>query len=287
MNKIKVLMALFFAVVLVSCGVKPESEMKVATFNLRYDNPHDGVNSWAHRRQHVYDFVKEQELSVIGFQEVLVNQLQDLEANLPEYAFVGVGRDDGKTAGEYSPVAFLKDAYELLDGNTFWLAEDPDHIGMVSWDAALTRIATWVKLKDKSNGKEFMVVNTHFDHVGHEARKQSALLIIEKIKEIVGDNPAIVTGDFNVTDQSEAYKTITTNAFVLKDAHKVAREVTGLDYTFHNFGKISEDSDGGNKIDFIFVTPQIEVLKSDVPSARVDSVLFLTDHNPHTAEIRF
>lgn len=277
---------LLLSILFLGCTSKTPSNITVATLNIRLDTPVDGPNRWEYRRQHVYEFVKEQQLSIIGFQEVLENQLRDMETNMPEYRFVGVGRDDGKTQGEYSPIAYLNDSYELLDSNTFWLAENPDSVGMVSWDAALTRIATWAKLKDKSNGKTFMVVNTHFDHVGVEARKNSALLIIKKIKEIVGNKPAIITGDFNVTDQSDAYRTMTENKFVLKDAHKIADEIMGLDYTFHNFGKISEDPDGGEKIDFIFVTPQVNVLKSNIPSAQIDSVLYLTDHNPQIAYIR-
>ena len=112
------------------------------------------------------------------------------------------------------------------------LAENPDSVGMMGWDAVCVRIATWAKFKDKATGKIFMAVNTHFDHVGEEARRQSALLIIRKIKEIVGERPAVVTGDFNVTDASDAYETITTNEFVMKDAYKTAARVTGVDYTF-------------------------------------------------------
>ncbi|MEN9917781.1 MAG: hypothetical protein RL662_217 [Bacteroidota bacterium] len=285
MNKILFLTLLLLGVI--NCTPQQESSLRVATFNIRYDNPADSLNNWQYRKEHVYKFIKDQELSVVSFQEVLYTQLQDLERNLPEYQFVGVGRDDGKTEGEYACVAFLKNSFERLDSNTFWLSENPDSIGQKGWDAACTRIATWAKLKDKSNGKVFMVVNTHFDHVGSEARKNSALLIINKIKEIVGDNPAVLTGDFNITDQSDAYKTITTNEFVLLDAHKKAAAVTGVDYTFQNFGKISDDSDHAKKIDFIFITPQIKSLKSDIPSAQIDSVLYLSDHNPHIVAITF
>ena len=121
-----------------------------------------------------------------------------------------------------------------------------------------------------------MAVNTHFDHIGEEARRQSALLIIKKIKEIVGERPAIVTGDFNVTDASSAYETITTNEFVMKDAYKIAGHVTGVDYTFHDFARIPPQN--CEKIDFIFVTPQIKVTGCDIP-AEIPGAL-LSDHNP-------
>ena len=145
------------------------------------------------------------------------------------------------------------------------------------------RIATWAKFREKSTGKIFMAVNTHFDHIGEEARRQSALLIIKKIKEIVGERPAIVTGDFNVTDASSAYETITTNEFVMKDAYKIAGHVTGVDYTFHDFARIPPQN--CEKIDFIFVTPQIKVTGCDIP-AEIPGAL-LSDHNPQLADLEF
>ena len=169
--------------------------------------------------------------------------------------------------------------------NTFWLSQYPDSVGFIGWDGACTRIATWAKLKDKTNGKIFMAINTHFDHVGTEARKKGALLIIEKIKEIVGDQPAVVTGDFNVSDQSEAYQTITGNSFVLKDAHKIALQQEGASYTFHDFGRIPADS--CEKIDFIFVTPQIEVQRSYIPEENREAKKFLSDHNPEIVHLSF
>lgn len=128
-----------------------------------------------------------------------------------------------------------------------------------------------------------MAVNTHFDHIGEEARRQSALLIIRKIKEIVGGRPAVVTGDFNVTDASNAYATITTNEFAMKDAYKIADRVTGVDYTFHDFARIpAKDCE---KIDFIFVTPQIRVKGCDIPAEVPDALL--SDHNPQVADLEF
>ncbi|NDW17932.1 endonuclease [Dysgonomonas sp. 216] len=281
----KLLLSILLILYLVSCKLEKNTEIKVATFNIRYENSDDAPNTWDNRVKHVCKFIKENNLSVIGFQEVLFSQLQDMKENLPQYEFIGVGRDDGKTKGEYASIAFLKDSFEKIDDNTFWLAENPDSIGVLGWDAKCTRIATWVKLKDKENGKIFMLVNTHFDHIGTEARKNSALLIINKIKEIVGNNPALLTGDFNVTDDSDAYRTITTNNFILKDAHKIAAEITGSEYTYHNFGKNQENE--RTKIDFIFVTPNITVFKSEIPHTQIDSVLYLSDHNPQIVNVAF
>ncbi len=265
------------------CVAGKQTDVRWATFNVRYDNPDDSLNAWAYRKDRVCRFIEDKQLDIIGMQEVLHNQFLDLRAGLPEYEGIGVGRDDGATAGEYAPLFYRKDKFEVLESNTFWLAENPDSVGMMGWDAACVRIATWATLKDKSTGKVFMAVNTHFDHVGEEARRQSALLIIRKIKEIVGDRPAVVTGDFNVTDASEAYKTMTTNEFVLKDAYKTAGEVSGVGYTFHDFARIPPAE--CEKIDFIFVTPQITVKSSEIPAEVPDALL--SDHNPQLAELEF
>ena len=255
------------------------------TFNIRYDNPDDGLNNWKYRKDSVARFILDENFDVIGLQEVLHNQLDDLKERLPGYTAVGVGREDGKTKGEYAPVLFRTDKFELLDSNTLWLSQYPDSAGFIGWDGACTRIATWAKLKDIKSGKIFMAVNTHFDHVGVEARKNSALLIIEKIKEIVGSEPAVLTGDFNVNDESEAYNTITTNEFVLNDAYRICNTRKGPGYTFHDFGKIPADK--RQKIDFIFVTPNIRVVETEILQNPETITGFLSDHNPHTAVIEF
>lgn len=269
-----------------SCTQQPQTtQLNWGTFNIRYDNPEDSLNNWQYRKDTVAAFIKAQNLDIVGMQEVLYNQLEDLKARLPEYAEVGVGREDGKTKGEYSPLFYKKDRFEVLDSNTFWLSQYPDSVGFIGWDGACCRIATWAKLKDKKSGKIFMAVNTHFDHVGVEARKKGALLIIDKIKEIVGDQPAVLTGDFNVSEESEAYQTITSNEFVLKDAMKIAKETDGVKYTFHDFGRVPQAE--REKIDFIFVTPQINVLKNYIPEEGKEAGKILSDHNPQVTTLEF
>jgi len=202
---------------------------------------------------------------------------------LPDFKGVGVARDDGKETGEYSSVFYRKSVFDELDSGTFWLAENPDSVGMKGWDAACVRVATWAKLQHKATGKTVMAINTHFDHVGEVARQESALLIIRKIKEIVGDQPAVLTGDFNVTDKSEAYNTIVSNEFVLLDAHKVADKTAGVNYTYHAFARM--DPEKCNKIDFVFVTPHIKVLHSEVTQEVKEALL--SDHNPQWTELEF
>lgn len=280
-------LAVAIALTSISCSSTKDktSEITLATFNIRFDNPQDSLNNWKYRKDNVADFIRTQNLDIVGMQEVLHNQLEDLKARLPEYAEVGVGRENGKTKGEYAPIFFKKDRFEILDNNTFWLSQYPDSVGFIGWDGACTRIATWAKMKDRQNGKIFMAINTHFDHIGTEARRKGALLIIEKIKEIVGDKPAVLTGDFNVNELSEAYNTLTTNSFVLNDAHKEAETKQGVDYTFHNFGKIKPSS--CEKIDFIFITPNIKVSSSYIPQEANQEGRFLSDHNPEVVHLSF
>ena len=278
----KMMLLLLAVLTLASCS-EEKVNVRWATFNMRYDNPNDAPNHWGARKERVAQYIKEMKFDVFGTQEVLHNQFEDLKSMLPDYEGVGVGRDDGATRGEYAAIFYNKNVFDALDSGTFWLSENPDSIGKLGWDAACVRIATWAKFREKSTGKIFMAVNTHFDHIGEEARRQSALLIIKKIKEIVGERPAIVTGDFNVTDASSAYETITTNEFVMKDAYKIAGHVTGVDYTFHDFARIPPQN--CEKIDFIFVTPQIKVTGCDIP-AEIPGAL-LSDHNPQLADLEF
>ena len=281
MRKLMLLLLAVFA--LASCSQENPVKVRWATFNIRYDNPNDAPNHWDARKERVAHYIKDMGIDVFGTQEVLHNQFEDLKAMLPEFEGVGVGRDDGDTKGEYAAVFYNKNVFDALDSGTFWLSEAPTAVGKMGWDAVCVRIATWAKLQHKATGKIVMAVNTHYDHVGKEAQKQSSLLIIRKIKEIVGDQPAVLTGDFNVTDQSEAYQTIVSNEFVLLDAHKVAEKIGGVNYSYHGFDKVEMEK--RSKIDFIFVTPHIKVLQSEVTPEVKDALL--SDHNPQWTELEF
>lgn len=286
------------------------AKLRWATFNIRLQNDGDekaGVG-WSVRRDRVADFIRENRIDIVGMQEVLHPQLQDLLARLPEYDYVGVGRTDGATKGEYSPVFFLRDKFEVLERGNFWLSETPDVPGSRGWDAALERIASYAKLRDKATGKVFMAVNTHFDHVGVTARRESAKLIMRKIQEIVGKRPAVVTGDFNVTEDDEAYKTMigqqttdkqrstaegkvngrrskSSNRQIVKfrDAYHATPNHTGAAYTWHNFCRITPRE--AEKIDFIFITPTISVSGTHIEEP--DPKAPLSDHNPHWADLEF
>lgn len=278
----KVLFLLLVVLTFASCS-EEKVNVRWATFNIRYDNPNDAPNHWGARKERVVQYIKDMKFDVFGTQEVLHNQFEDLKSMLPDYEGVGVGRDDGATQGEYSAVFYNKNVFDALDSGSFWLSEDPTAVGKMGWDAVCVRIATWAKLQHKATGKIVMAVNTHYDHVGQVAQKESSLLIIRKIKEIVGDQPAVLTGDFNVTDQTEAYRTLVSNEFVLLDAHKVAEKMSGVNYTFHGYAKIAPEK--CSKIDFVFVTPNIKVLHSEITQEVKEALL--SDHNPQWVDLQF
>lgn len=266
-----------------SCSTPEPVSMKWATMNVRYDNPADSMNNWMYRKDSVANFINSKEIDVIGMQEVLNNQLEDLKSRLPEYDYVGVGREDGNTAGEYAPIFYKKERFELIESSTFWLSQYPDSIGFIGWDGACTRIATWAKLKDKASGKTVFAVNTHFDHVGTTARKEGALLIIDRIKQLAGNAPTVLTGDLNVPEKSEAYETITGNEFKLLDAMKVAEKSCGTTHTFHDFGRLPMEEH--EKIDYVFVTPDIKVKNNCIPEEGKLGEFFISDHNPQVVTI--
>ena len=276
------LLAIFLPLV---APAKKKAEVRYGTFNIRYINPEDDKAGygWSVRRDRVAKLIREKDFDIFGTQEVLKPALDDLLERLPEYDYIGVGRTDGVHEGEHECIFYKKDKYELLDSGNFWLSETPDVAGSKGWDAAIERVASWGKFRDKKTKKIFMSINTHFDHIGVEARKQSALLIIEKIKEIVGKKPAIVTGDFNITDKDEAYKTITTNKFVMNDAYKVCENREGCDYTFQSFSRLDPSKCG--KIDFIFITPNIKTKKVYIETN--NPAYIISDHNPHWADLEF
>ncbi|MBO7068489.1 MAG: endonuclease/exonuclease/phosphatase family protein [Bacteroidaceae bacterium] len=260
-------------------------KIRWGTFNIRCVNQDDykiGCG-WDQRKDRVVKYITENEIDVCGMQEVTYVQLEYLRKSLPEYDYVGVGRTDGKKKGEATPVFYRKDKYKALDKGNFWLSQTPDVVGSKGWDAALERVASWVKLKDRKTGKVFMAVNTHFDHVGKVARRESAKLIMRKIQEIVGDRPAVVTGDFNITEEDEAYKTMVTNEFKMNDAYHMTDNHTGATGTWHSFCQIPPSK--VEKIDFIFITPNIKVTHTHIEKENKDRQI--SDHNPHYADLEF
>lgn len=220
--------------------------IKVMTYNIRYDNAGDGENAWSNRKENVCNLLKKYDPDIIGVQEALLHQLQDISASLDSHRFFGVGRDDGKEKGEYSAIFIRKDRFKVLEENTFWLSKTPDVPGSKDWDAAITRVVTWGRLEDLKTKEVFLMVNTHFDHIGKESRKQSAALLTEKAASLANGDPVIITGDFNFTRDQPPYKVMMESQKIrLVDAAPAstpgtscgfvvnARRCNAIDYIFH------------------------------------------------------
>jgi endonuclease/exonuclease/phosphatase family metal-dependent hydrolase len=207
MTSVKVFL-LVISLIILSVTAGNAQQVKVMTYNIRLDTPVDSINQWPKRTQKVFDVIRKYDPDILGVQEAIHHQLMDLLKNLPQYDYVGVGRDDGKTKGEYSAILFKKDRFTVQQQGTFWLSETPEVPGSKSWDAAITRVASWAKLRDKKTKKDFLSINTHFDHIGKEARRHSADLLKTKATELGKDLPIVITGDFNCTRSDPPYSTI-------------------------------------------------------------------------------
>lgn len=247
----------------------------VICWNIRYNNPDDGINAWPNRKGKVIAFLKEVHPQVICLQEVLSGQLKDLASALPDYSRVGAGRDDGKEAGEYVPVFYRTDNFRLIKGSHFWLSETPDKPGRLGWDAACTRMVTWISLIDKTGGDTLFVFNTHFDHIGVKARLMSAKQLTEAVDSLAGNHAVIITGDFNSSTDDSPYQVITGAGF--HDSRIVSKIApAGPEYTFTGFDKSQAP---GERIDFIFVRNTQPVQSYFVRDHGPDGV-YLSDHLP-------
>lgn len=254
MKKILLFIALFITCSTVYINAQ---KLTVGSYNIRNDNKGDEKrgNGWQQRCPVVCDLIRFHDFEIFGAQEALNSQINEMLAILPEYSYIGVGRDDGAQKGEYSPIFYKKDQFELLRTGDFWLSETPEVIGSKGWDAALPRICTWGEFKDKNTGFTFWFFNLHMDHRGKEARKESAKLVLNKIKEMCGDSPVILTGDFNVGQTHESYKLLA-NSDILKDSYENAAIRYALNGTFNSFDPNSKTN---SRIDHIFVSHPLTV----------------------------
>ncbi len=262
---------------------------RIMTFNIRYPNPGDGPNYWPNRKEMVASMVRFHGADLVGVQEAFRSQLDELSEQLPGYAWTGVCRTDGsdqpKPDNEFSAIFYRKERFEFLAGATFWLSEQPEKAGQKGWDAALPRIVTWAKFRDLSSKQVFFHFNTHFDHQGPKARQESARLLLQKVAEISGAFPAVVTGDFNARPDDPPMRMLTDpgNPLHLTDA-MVISEIPhhGPDGTWTD--SFQTPGVPGQRIDYILVKKSERVLRhgilADTWNGRLPS-----DHLPVLAEI--
>jgi endonuclease/exonuclease/phosphatase family metal-dependent hydrolase len=273
------LVILFFIAISYPVSFSLAQNMNIATYNIRFDNVNDVGNLWKDRAPHLINQIKFHKMDIIGTQEGMYHQLEEIKNGLG-YPYVGVGRDKGGKEGEFSAVFYHPEKLKVLDQSTFWLSETPDKPSK-GWDAALNRVCTWVKFENKE-GKKFYVFNIHYDHIGQKAREESSKLVIRKIKEINTENlPVVFMGDFNVMPDNPAYQTVLNNSD-MKDSRLISKIPSiGNQGTFNGFNweKLPEGI-----IDHIFVSPNITVIRHGILTDNY-GMKYPSDHFPVMVEV--
>jgi endonuclease/exonuclease/phosphatase family metal-dependent hydrolase len=268
---------------LLCSGCMVPGPLSVMSFNIRYATDSDGDNAWPHRRDQVVKLIKERQPEILAMQEVLCSQAKELRGALGEYGFVGVGRDDGAEAGEMVPIMFLERRFTLVDHGHFWLSPTPEQVGSKGWDAALPRMATWVRLRfNDAPFRELRVINVHFDHRGKQARIESAKLL-RKVVEAWGGRPTLVCGDFNAVPGSKPYQILCgdeKDPYVLFDAHACAG-VADTAGTYHGF----TGQAGRSRIDWVLFNKRFKALDADIDRS-ADGNRYPSDHFPVSATLQ-
>lgn len=263
--------------------------IKIVSFNIRFDNPDDGVNAWPNRRPMVYQLLRELDADVAGLQEVLFGQLQDLAAALPEYQRVGVGRDDGSTEGEFSPILYRASRFWAESSGTFWFSDTPQLPGSRGWGNATTRICTWAHLVERASGRAYYHFNLHLDNNSQESREKSVVFLMEKIRaRAVASDPFLVTGDFNVGEAAVAIHFMkgaaplagADNPSPMVDSFREHHPDETAVGTFHRFLGGTERQ----KLDYIFIRPGDRTRAAGIIHKQ-ENGLYPSDHYPITATV--
>lgn len=259
MKKLIIFVSLLFLAM--AYGKAEDKEvLKIATFNLRMDTPSDGENAWFHRKDMVNDLIRFYGFDLFGTQEGFTHQLNDI-LRLSDYRFIGVGRDDGKDAGEHCAIFYRSDRFKVLDQGDFWLSEHPEKPGR-GWDGTCcNRICTWGKFEDLKNHKQFYFFNVHYEYEGDVARRESSNLMISRIKSIAGNQPVFLTGDFNAFPTEEPIRILNDSGF-LNDSYKITKEAPfGPVCTYHGYDSTIKTE---KRLDYIWVTDSIQIDKYGV-----------------------
>ena len=270
-------------------------DLLVMSFNVRYAAANDGENSWDKRKDLACDVVRRQGPDLVGLQEALRSQIDDLRAALPEYGEIGVAREDGQTKGEYSAILYRKDRFDVDESGTFWLSDTPEVPGSITWGNACTRVCTWARLVPKSSGRPFYMFNTHLDHISQLSREKGIALIMSRLSGRAHPDPVVLTGDFNSGENNAVVRYLkgerrleivsngmSQNPLPLVDTFRLLHQDASDVGTAHSF----KGSYAGNKIDYIFVAPGTEVLRAEILHDNKDN-RYPSDHFPITAAIRW
>ncbi|MFN6137249.1 MAG: endonuclease/exonuclease/phosphatase family protein [Planctomycetota bacterium] len=261
--------------------------IRVMSFNIRYGTANDGINRWDLRKEFLVETIRNFDPDMLGTQETLASQRDYLALALDGYGVVAAGRDDGKDGGEMAALFYRKDRFEPIEQGHIWLSETPEKVGSKGWDAALPRIATWVKLKDlqSADSKPILYLNAHLDHKGQRARLESCRLIRSKLSELGADARWIVTGDFNASPSEPPYSALFDDAADRKllDTHRVVhRNPEANEGTFSSFD-VSKTN--GPRIDWIGCSEDFQVRLARIDRTSRDGRT-PSDHFPVIAVLR-
>lgn len=258
------------------------ASLRVMSYNIRYKNTIDSINGWDYRKDNVAALIRYHKADIVGLQEAMTGQTHELAERLTGFGWYGVPRMSGPS-GEMTPIFYRKDRFTLLDSGTFWYSETPDVAESKSWDAMYPRIASWAKFKDLATGVEFFFFNTHFDHRGELARQKSAEIVRQKVIDIAGSHPVMLTGDFNTRENSEAYANVVKGG-VLKDALHISESPHyGPVNTASGFSVSTQPIRA--RIDFIFVNDKVQVLEHATLTDQQEG-RYYSDHLPVIAEVQ-
>ncbi|MBC7965153.1 MAG: endonuclease/exonuclease/phosphatase family protein [Fuerstia sp.] len=283
MNRYAFAVAMIFSGAFVECApVLAQDDgspgLRVMSFNIRYGTASDGKDVWTNRQKLVVTVIKTFAPDLMGTQETLPFQAKYINEQLPEYTYIGWSRDEGK-AGEQCGIFVRTERFTITESGQFWLSETPDEKFSKSWDSSLPRVVTWTRLKDKQSAdREFLFANTHFDHRGTEARKQSAILLRRRLSEMAPKLPIIVTGDFNCDQGSQPYQELLGEK-VLADSFRVLHPTReDNEGTFHGFS----GTPGAERIDWILATEQFKATEATIDRTNADG-RYPSDHFPISA----
>ncbi len=290
--KIQSLILVILILCVLPAYASQEKTLSLMTFNIRYGSANDGPNHWSKRKEMVFDVIKEQNADVVGLQEALDFQIEEIITAVPAYKFLGVGRDDGETQGEYSAILYRPERLIVLASGTFWLSDTPTVPGSITWGNACTRICTWGHFRDKSTGQCFYLYNMHLDHQSQPSREKAMDLVLQRIDQRPVQDPVFMTGDLNADENNPTIKTIKAKTFAVQS------QSTQTVHWIDSFRSIHPDATevgtangfkgrrSGGKIDFVWCPDNLEVLDAAILHTHTDG-RYPSDHFPVTATVRW
>lgn len=256
------------------------ADLTVTTFNIRYGTAPDGEDRWELRRGLLLDVLAAQDADVVGLQEALRFQLDEIAAAFPEYEMLGVGRDDGDTLGEYAAILYRRKRFDVSEHGTFWLSPTPEIPGSTGFGNRITRICTWARFVERGGGRAFYVFNVHFDHESQPARERAAELVARRISGRAHPDPVILLGDFNAGEENPAMRYLRERV-PLRDAFRALHPHAVEVGTFHAF----RGTRTGAMIDAILISSEWEVRDAWIDRTDHEG-RYPSDHFPVTARLR-